>query len=299
MSTDTALPELTPTTALSVETVQSVHHWNEHLFSFSVSRPDSFRFRSGEFVMIGLQGDNGKPLLRAYSVASPSYDEKLDFLSIKVEDGPLTSKLQKVQPGDNIYLGRKPTGTLVADALLPGKRLFMLSTGTGLAPFLSVARDPDIYDMFDEVVIVHSVRRVSDLAFHDELVGKLADDPLVGDVAANVRSVLAALQHDVRRERVEALGDAPNVQVVHLRHAVARENGALYRRDVEVRRRRFQQDGRCFLEDAEAADRDQHRYARGQQWIGAIPTPECNSQASEHGADRADCVHQHVRERRS
>ncbi|KTT95988.1 ferredoxin-NADP reductase [Sphingomonas yabuuchiae] len=183
MSTDTALPELTPTTALSVETVQSVHHWNEHLFSFSVSRPDSFRFRSGEFVMIGLQGDNGKPLLRAYSVASPSYDEKLDFLSIKVEDGPLTSKLQKVQPGDNIYLGRKPTGTLVADALLPGKRLFMLSTGTGLAPFLSVARDPDIYDMFDEVVIVHSVRRVSDLAFHDELAGKLADDPLVGDVA--------------------------------------------------------------------------------------------------------------------
>ncbi|MDQ1157449.1 hypothetical protein QE385_001776 [Sphingomonas sp. SORGH_AS 950] len=99
MSTDTVLPELTPTAALSVETVQSVHHWNEHLFSFAISRPDSFRFRSGEFVMIGLQGDNGKPLLRAYSVASPSYDEKLDFLSIKVEDGPLTSKLQKVQPG--------------------------------------------------------------------------------------------------------------------------------------------------------------------------------------------------------
>ena len=117
--------------------------------------------------MIGLQGDNGKPLLRAYSVASPSYDEKLDFLSIKVEDGPLTSKLQKVQPGDHIYLGRKPTGTLVADALLPGKRLFMLSTGTGRAPFLSVARDPDIYDMFDEVISVHSVRRVRDPDFAD------------------------------------------------------------------------------------------------------------------------------------
>ena len=131
MSTDTARPELTPTTALSVETVQSVHHWNEHLFSFSVSRPDSFRFRSGEFVMIGLLGDNGKPLLRAYSVASPSYDEKLDFLSIKVQDGPLTSKLQKVQPGDQIYLGRKPTGTLVADALLPGKRIWLFATGTG------------------------------------------------------------------------------------------------------------------------------------------------------------------------
>ncbi|WP_112381841.1 ferredoxin--NADP reductase [Sphingomonas carotinifaciens] len=176
--------ELAPTAALSVETVQSVHHWNEHLFSFAISRPDSFRFRSGEFVMIGLPGDTGKPLLRAYSVASPSYDEKLDFLSIKVADGPLTSKLQKVQPGDQIYLGRKPTGTLVADALLPGKRLFMLSTGTGLAPFLSVARDPDIYDLFDEVVIVHSVRRVSDLAYHDELAARLADDPLVGEVAA-------------------------------------------------------------------------------------------------------------------
>ncbi|WP_413060478.1 ferredoxin--NADP reductase [Sphingomonas carotinifaciens] len=176
--------ELAPTAALSVETVQSVHHWNEHLFSFAISRPDSFRFRSGEFVMIGLPGDTGKPLLRAYSVASPSYDEKLDFLSIKVADGPLTSKLQKVQPGDQIYLGRKPTGTLVADALLPGKRLFMLSTGTGLAPFLSVARDPDIYDLFDEVVIVHSVRRVSDLAYHDELSARLADDPLVGEVAA-------------------------------------------------------------------------------------------------------------------
>ena len=175
--------QLEPTTALSVETVEQVHHWNEHLFSFSTSRPASFRFRSGEFVMIGLRGDNGKPLLRAYSIASPAYDEKLDFLSIKVEDGPLTSKLQKVAPGDHIYLGRKPTGTLVAHALLPGKRLFMLATGTGLAPFMSVARDPDIYDLFDEVVIAHSVRRVRDLAYRDELESRLADDPLVGDVA--------------------------------------------------------------------------------------------------------------------
>lgn len=132
MSTDTALPELTPTTALSVETVQSVHHWNEHLFSFSVSRPDSFRFRSGEFVMIGLQGDNGKPLLRAYSVASPSYDESSISCRSRSRTAP-DQQAAKVQPGDNIYLGRKPTGTLVADALLPGKRLFMLSTGTGLA----------------------------------------------------------------------------------------------------------------------------------------------------------------------
>jgi ferredoxin--NADP+ reductase len=177
-------PVLEPTGALSVETVLSVKHWNEHLFSFRITRPASFRFRSGEFVMIGLQGDNGKPLLRAYSVASPAWDEELEFLSIKVQDGPLTSKLQLIQPGDQIYLGRKPTGTLVTDALLPGKRLFMLSTGTGLAPFLSLARDPDVYEFYEQVVVVHSVRRVSDLAFHDELTGKLAEDPLVSEQAA-------------------------------------------------------------------------------------------------------------------
>ena len=179
---DTA-PALTPSNALSVETVVSVRHWNEHLFSFRISRPASFRFRSGEFVMIGLQGDNGKPLLRAYSVASPSWDEELEFLSIKVPDGPLTSRLQRIAPGDQIYLGKKPTGTLVSDALLPGKRLFLLSTGTGLAPFLSVARDPDIYDLFEQVIVVHSVRRVSDLAFREEQEAKWASDPLVDEKA--------------------------------------------------------------------------------------------------------------------
>lgn len=176
-------PVLEPTGALSVETVLSVHHWNERLFSFRISRPASFRFRSGEFVMIGLQGENGKPLLRAYSVASPSWDEELEFLSIKVQDGPLTSKLQLIQPGDQIYLGRKPTGTLVTDALLPGKRLFMLSTGTGLAPFLSLARDPDVYEFYEQVVIVHSVRQVSDLAFREMLESRFAGDPLVQDQA--------------------------------------------------------------------------------------------------------------------
>jgi ferredoxin--NADP+ reductase len=177
-------PVLELTGALSVETVLSVRHWNEHLFSFRITRPASFRFRSGEFVMIGLKGDNGKPLLRAYSVASPAWDEEIEFLSIKVENGPLTSKLQLIQPGDQIYLGRKPTGTLVTDALLPGKRLFMLSTGTGLAPFLSLSRDPDVYEFYEQIVVVHSVRRVSDLAFHDELEGKLAIDPLVAEQAA-------------------------------------------------------------------------------------------------------------------
>lgn len=176
------MPKLEPSAALTVETVLKVHHWNEHLFSFTITRPASFRFRSGEFVMIGLPGEQ-RPLLRAYSVASPSYAEELEFLSIKVPDGPLTSRLQKIQPGDEIFLGRKPTGTLVTDALLPGKRLFLFSTGTGLAPFLSLIRDPDVYQLFDQVVVVHSVRRVSDLAYRAELESHLADDPLVGEQA--------------------------------------------------------------------------------------------------------------------
>lgn len=162
--------------------VRWVKHWNEHLFSFAIERPASFRFRSGEFVMIGLL-DGGKPLMRAYSIASPAWSDELEFLSIKVPDGPLTSKLQAIRADDQLYLGRKPVGTLVADALLPGKRLFLLATGTGLAPFLSVARDPEIYDRFSQIVLVHSVRRVSDLAWHDELAAQLASDPLVQEQA--------------------------------------------------------------------------------------------------------------------
>ncbi|MDO7840706.1 ferredoxin--NADP reductase [Sphingomonas immobilis] len=173
---------LTATNSLSVETVTRVHHWNEHLFTFAITRPASFRFRSGEFVMLGLP-DGQRPLLRAYSIASPAYDEELEFLSIKVPDGPLTSRLQGIKVGDPMFLGRKPTGTLVADALLPGRRLYLLSTGTGLAPFLSLIRDPDIYDRFSQIVLVHSVRRVSDLAFHDTLQAQLAGDPLVQDQA--------------------------------------------------------------------------------------------------------------------
>ena len=173
---------LAPSAALTVEEVLTVKHWNEHLFSFTITRPTSFRFRSGEFVMIGLPGES-RPLLRAYSIASPAYAEELEFLSIKVEDGPLTSRLQKIEPGDQIFLGRKPTGTLVTDALLPGGRLIMLSTGTGLAPFLSLIRDPDVYDMYSQIILVHCVRRVSDLAFRDVLESQLAGDPLVQDQA--------------------------------------------------------------------------------------------------------------------
>lgn len=159
-----------------------VRHWNEHLFSLAVTRPRSFRFRSGEFVMLGLH-DGNKPMMRAYSMASAAYADELEFLSIKVADGPLTSRLQRVQAGDQLYLGRKPTGTLVADALLPGKRLFLLATGTGLAPFLSIIRDPDTYERFAQIVLVHSVRRVSDLAYREQLSAQLADDPLVADQA--------------------------------------------------------------------------------------------------------------------
>jgi ferredoxin--NADP+ reductase len=167
--------------ALSVETITHVHHWNDDLFSLRMTRPASFRFRSGEFIMIGLPQENGKPLLRAYSMASPAYAEELEFLSIKVQDGPLTSRLEYIKQGDPIYLGKKPTGTLVTDALLPGKRLFMLSTGTGLAPFMSLARDPEVYEMFEEVIVVHSVRRVADLAYRELLESKLEGDPLLED----------------------------------------------------------------------------------------------------------------------
>jgi len=178
-----------------------VKHWNEHLFSFAIERPASFRFRSGEFVMIGLPGDK-KPLMRAYSIASPHYAEELEFLSIKVQDGPLTSKLQAIEPGDELYMGKKPTGTLVLDALLGGKRLFMLSTGTGLAPFLSLMRDPDVYSAYDRVVVAHSVRRVSDLAYHDEMEGRLAEDPLVAEEAgAQFHYVPTVTREDFRNSR--------------------------------------------------------------------------------------------------
>lgn len=174
-------PETVPGSVHVVDVV-AVKHWTDRLFSFRVTRPSSFRFRSGEFVMIGLMQDNGKPLLRAYSVASPSWDEELDFFSIKVADGPLTSRLQKIEVGDQILMGKKPTGTLVLDALLPGKRLYLLSTGTGIAPFASVIRDPDVYERFDEVILVHGCREVAELAYGIDLVKQTMDDPLVGEM---------------------------------------------------------------------------------------------------------------------
>ncbi|MEM7170036.1 MAG: ferredoxin--NADP reductase [Pseudomonadota bacterium] len=168
--------------SVTLQHVESVHHWTEELFSLRVTRPSSFRFRSGEFVMLGLLVE-GRPLLRAYSIASPSWDDSLEFFSIKVEDGPLTSRLRHVKPGDEVILGRKPTGTLVLDALLPGNRLFLLSTGTGIAPFASLLREPETYERFDEVVLTHTCRNVADLKYGAELVESLANDPLVGEVA--------------------------------------------------------------------------------------------------------------------
>ncbi|WP_114965230.1 ferredoxin--NADP reductase [Alkalilacustris brevis] len=163
------------------QTVTSVRHWTDRLFSFRVTRPRSLRFRSGEFVMIGLMGENGKPLLRAYSIASPSWDEELEFYSIKVPDGPLTSRLQHIQPGDEIILRPKPVGTLVLDALLPGKRLWLFATGTGIAPFASIVRDPETYERYDEVILMHTCRDAAELDYGRELVESLPEDPLIGE----------------------------------------------------------------------------------------------------------------------
>lgn len=164
------------------QTVTSVTHWDDRLFSFRCTRPKSLRFRSGEFVMIGLTGENGKPLLRAYSIASPSWDDELEFYSIKVQDGPLTSRLQHIQPGEQIILRPKPVGTLVHDALLPGKRLWFLATGTGIAPFASLMRDPETYEKYDQVIMMHTCRELSELEYGRRLIEALREDPLIGEM---------------------------------------------------------------------------------------------------------------------
>jgi ferredoxin--NADP+ reductase len=163
------------------ETVVSVRHYTDRLFSFRVTRPQAFRFRSGEFVMIGLPNAE-KPVFRAYSIASPAWDEEIEFFSIKVPEGPLTSHLQKIQPGDTVLLRQKSTGTLVVDALTPAKRLFMISTGTGIAPFASLVRDPDTYEKFDEIILTHTCRDHAELAYGVELFDNLAADPLIGEL---------------------------------------------------------------------------------------------------------------------
>ncbi|MEE4249114.1 MAG: ferredoxin--NADP reductase [Alcanivoracaceae bacterium] len=169
---------------LNEERVTHVHHWNDTLFSFRTTRDPGFRFRNGHFTMIGLELE-GRPLLRAYSIASANYDEEMEFFSIKVADGPLTSKLQSLKVGDKVLVGRKPTGTLVADNLLPGKRLWLLSTGTGLAPFLSIIRDPDVYEQFDQVILTHGVRHVSELAYQQVITDELPNNEFFGEQVRN------------------------------------------------------------------------------------------------------------------
>ncbi len=167
--------------ALGTESVISVHHWNDTLFSFRTTRDQSLRFENGHFVMIGLPVD-GKPLLRAYSIVSANHEEYLEFLSIKVQDGPLTSRLQHLQEGDSLFVSRKPVGTLVMADLNPGNNLYLFGTGTGLAPFMSIIRDPETYDRFDRVVLVHCVREVSELAYHDYLTSELPGHEFLAEI---------------------------------------------------------------------------------------------------------------------
>jgi ferredoxin--NADP+ reductase len=176
-------PMIAKTPALpDAQTVTEVRHYTDRLFAFRVTRPASLRFRSGEFVMIGLMGDNGKPLLRAYSIASPAWDEELEFYSIKVPDGPLTSKLQHIKAGEEIILRPKPVGTLVHDALLPGKRIWFFSTGTGFAPFASLLRDPQTYEDYDEVIITHTCRTVAELTYGREIVEQIRSDEMLAEL---------------------------------------------------------------------------------------------------------------------
>jgi ferredoxin--NADP+ reductase len=180
--TDQSIEEVAEAKGLHLCRVTWVHHWTPGLFSFRVERPRSFRFQSGEFVMIGLLGDDGRPVMRAYSLASPAWEEHLELFSVKVAHGALTSRLQHLEVGDRILLGRKPTGTLVVDALEPGERLIMVGTGTGLAPFLSVLRDPETHERFAHIVVSHTVRHEEELAYRTFLEEEIRTDEIFGEL---------------------------------------------------------------------------------------------------------------------
>lgn len=170
--------------AIASERVTSVRHWNDSLFSFTTTRDPGLRFRTGQFVMIGLSVD-GKNLMRAYSIASPHYEDHLEFFSIKVQNGPLTSRLQHLQVGDSLLVSQKPTGTLLLDDLKPAKHLYLLSTGTGLAPFISTIQDPETYERFEKVIVIHGVRMVNDLAYHDFITQELPNHEFLGEAVRN------------------------------------------------------------------------------------------------------------------
>ncbi len=182
MNDMTSVRSAKPKAMPDAQTVLSVTHWTDRLFSFRVTRPQSLRFRSGEFVMIGLLKEDGKPLLRAYSIASPAWDDALEFYSIKVEDGPLTSRLQHIQEGDQIIMRPKPVGTLVHDALLPGKRLWLFSTGTGIAPFASLIRDPQTYADYEQIFLTHTCRHVAELEYGRRLVEQVRTDEMLREL---------------------------------------------------------------------------------------------------------------------
>ena len=200
------------------QTVTQVRHYTDRLFAFRVTRPASLRFRSGEFVMIGLMGDNGKPLLRAYSIASPAWDEELEFYSIKVPDGPLTSKLQHIKGGEEIILRPKPVGTLVHDALLPGKRIWFFSTGTGFAPFASLLRDPQTYEDYDEVIITHTCRTVAELTYGREIIDQIRSDEMLAELIGQENLAKLRYYPTTTREESPRMG----------RITTLIENGALF-----------------------------------------------------------------------
>mgnify|MGYP001826750563 FL=1 len=166
------------------EHVTDVHHWTDRLFSFKTTRDPGFRFKNGHFTMIGLERE-GKPLMRAYSMASANYEDELEFFSIKVPDGPLTSKLQNIRVGDELLVNSKATGTLVLDHLLPGRNLYLIATGTGLAPFMSIIKDPEIYEAFDKVILTHGCRTVDELAYRELITGDLPRNEYLGEIIAD------------------------------------------------------------------------------------------------------------------
>ena len=168
-------------TVLMTERVTHVHHWNDTLFSFRTTRDPSYRFKNGHFTMVGLPSD-GRPLMRAYSFASANYEHELEFFSIKVPDGALTSKLQNLAIGDEVLVGKRSTGTLIPDNMIPGRYLYLLATGTGIAPFMSIIKDPEIYDQFDRVILAHGVREVSELAYTDYIENMLPNDEYIGEM---------------------------------------------------------------------------------------------------------------------
>ena len=204
--------------ALATEHVIDVHHWNDTLFSFRTTRDPGFRFDSGQFVMIGLEVD-GRPLMRAYSIASAHWEEHLEFFSIKVPNGPLTSRLQHLKPGDPVTVSRKPTGTLVLNDLKPGKHLYLLGTGTGLAPFMSIIRDPETYERFDKIVLAHGVRHVNDLAYADYLEKELPAHEYLGELAREKLIYYPTVTREPFRNRgriTDAIADGLMSQTISL-----------------------------------------------------------------------------------